>query len=144
MKLITHLGVALMVLGAVAAAPAHAQTNCSNSSLSGDYAITITGAILGGPSAGPVNGVNLTHFDGGGGLTSVDHVIINGVVPGAEWRAAVGTYTLNANCTGQASFTYPDGQSPGLSYFFVLHNSQMDIVVSTPGFNITATGTERQ
>jgi hypothetical protein len=90
--------------------------------------------------------VNLTHFDGAGTLASVDHVIINGVLsaPGVDWRAAVGTYSLNPNCTGQASFTYPDGQSPGLTYFFVLTKlgRQMDIVVSTPGFNITAVATK--
>ena len=126
MKLVTHLEAVLLVLGAVLAVPAHAQTSCSNSSLSGDYSITITGAILAGPVTGPVNGVNLTHFDGMGGLTSVDHVIINGALggPGVDWRAGVGTYSLNPNCTGQASFTYPDGQSPGLTFFFVLTKLQ--------------------
>jgi len=145
-----------LVLGAVSAVPAHAQTNCNTSSLSGDYSIRITGAIVAGPQAGPVNGVNLTHFDGNGNLTSVDHVILNGAVPAVDWRAGVGTYTLNPDCTGQASFTYPDGQSPGLTYFFVLTNysqssqfagwrfAQIDIVVSTPAFNITAVGTREQ
>jgi hypothetical protein len=81
----------------------------------------------------------------------VDHVILNGSVPAVDWRVAVGTYTLNPDCTGQATFTYPDGQSPGLTYFFVLTNytqnivgqqySQIDIVVSSPAFNITAVGT---
>jgi hypothetical protein len=145
MKLVTHLEAVLLVLGAVSALPAHAQTTCANSNLFGDYAITITGAIVAGPVTGPVNGVNLTHFDGAGNLTSVDHVIINGVLPGVDWRAAVGTYSVNSNCIGQATFTYPDGQSPGLTYFFVLTKlgQQMDIVVSTPGFNITAAGTKR-
>ena len=147
MKLVTHLEAVLLVLGAVSALPAHAQTTCANSNLSGDYAITITGAIVAGPVAGPVNGVNLTHFDGAGNLTAVDHVIINGALagPAVDWRASVGTYSVNSNCTGQVSFTYPDGESPGLTYFFVLTKlgQQMDIVVSTPGFNITAAGIKR-
>jgi hypothetical protein len=151
MKLKRHLAAVLLVLGAVSAVPANAQTGCSNFSLAGDYSIKITGAILAGPLAGPVNGVNLTHFDGSGNLTSVDHVIINGVVPAVQWRAAVGTYSVNTDCTGQASFTYPDGQSPGLTYFFVLTNysqvswryTQIDIVVSTAAFNITAAGTKQ-
>jgi hypothetical protein len=145
MKLVTHLEAVLLVLGAVSALPARAETTCSNASLSGDYSITITGAIVAGPVTGPVNGVNLTHFDGAGTLTSVDHVIIGGALStSADWRPAVGTYSLNPNCTGQASFTYPDGQSPGLTYFFVLTKLglQMDIVVSTPGFNITAVATK--
>jgi hypothetical protein len=51
---------------------------------------------------------------------------------------------LTHNRAGQASFTYPDGQSPGLTYFFVLTKAsrQMDIVVNTPGFNIRAVGAE--
>jgi len=91
--------------------------------------------------------VNLTHFDGAGTLTSVDHVIINGVLAATvPWRAAVGIYSVNSNCIGEATFTYPDGQSPGLTYFFVLTKSsqQMDIVVSTPGFNISAVATKTQ
>jgi hypothetical protein len=66
------------------------------------------------------------------------------------------TYSVNPDCTGQATFTYPDGMSPGLTYFFVLTNysqpslyrswrfAQIDIVVSTAGFNITAVGTTLQ
>jgi hypothetical protein len=151
MKLVRHLEAVLLVLGAVSAVSANAQTACSNFSLVGDYSIRITGAIIAGPLAGPANGVNLTHFDGSGNLTSVDHVILNGALPPVQWRAAVGTYSVNADCTGQAAFTYPDGQSPGLTYFFVLTNhsqttgwfTQIDIVVSTPGFNITAVGTRQ-
>jgi hypothetical protein len=151
MKLVRHLAAVLLVLGAVSAVPANAQTTCSNSSLIGDYSIKITGAIVAGPEAGAVNGVNLTHFDGSGNLTSVDHVIVNGAVPAVQWRAGVGTYSVNQDCTGQASFVYPDGQSPGLTYFFVLTNysqvsgwfTQIDIVVSTAAVNINAAGTKQ-
>jgi hypothetical protein len=68
MKLVRYLGAVLLVLGAVSAVPAHAQTTCNTSSLSGDYSIRITGAIVAGPQADPVNEVNLTHFgpDSGG------------------------------------------------------------------------------
>jgi hypothetical protein len=156
MKLVRHLGAVLLALGAVSAVPAHAQLTCSNYNLVGNYSIRITGAILAGPQAGPANGVNVTHFDGSGNLTSVDHVILNGALPPVEWRPAVGTYSVNSDCTGQATFTYPDGLSPGLTYFFVLTNygqpspysrwrfAQIDIVVSTAGVNITAEGTTMQ
>jgi hypothetical protein len=153
MKLVRHLGAVLLVLGAASAVPAYAQLTCSNAGLVGYYSIRITGAIVAGPEAGPANGVNLTHFDGSGNLTSVDHVILNGAAPPVGWRPAVGTYSVSSDCTGQATFTYPDGLSPGLTYFFVLTNfgqpspysrlrfAQIDIVVSTAGFNITAVGT---
>ena len=151
MKLTKHLTAVVVVLGILAAVPANAQPACSNASLAGAYSIRIAGAIVAGPQAGPANGVNLTHFDGSGNLTSVDHVIINGALPPIQWRAAVGSYSVNPDCTGQASFTYPDGQSPGLTYFFVLTGynqvtwqyTQLDIVVSTAAFNITAAGTKQ-
>jgi len=150
MKLAKNLATVLLVLGVVSAVPANAQPACSNFNLAGTYSIRITGAIVAGPEAGLVNGVNLTHFDGNGNLTSVDHVTVNGAVPAVQWRAGVGTYSVNRDCTGQASFTYPDGQSPGLTYFFVLTGfsleswrfTQIDIAVSTPAFNITAAGTK--
>lgn len=156
MKIVKHLPAVLVILGAVSAVPASAQLTCTNSSLVGDYSIRITGSIVAGPQAGLVNGANRTHFDGSGNLSSVDHVIINGTVPAVAWRAGVGTYTVNPDCTGQASFTYPDGLTPGLTYFFVLTDysqvsefsrwrfAQMDIVVSTAAFNITAVGTTLQ
>jgi hypothetical protein len=151
MKLVRHLAAVVLVLGAVSVVPANAQSACSNSSLTGTYSIKITGTIVAGPLAGPANGVNLTNFDGAGNLTAVDHVILNGAPPAVQWRASVGTYSVNRDCTGQASFTYPDGESPGLTYFFVLTNysqtswryTQIDIVVSSPAFNITALGTRQ-
>jgi hypothetical protein len=145
-----------VILGAVFAIPAHAQLACTNASLFGAYSIRITGSILAGPQAGPVNGTNMTHFDGLGNLSSTDHVVVNGALPPIAWRPAVGTYSVNPDCTGQASFIYPDGLSPGLTYFFVLTNysqvspyskwrfAQIDIAVSTAAVNISAVATTLQ
>jgi hypothetical protein len=74
---------------------------CSNATLNGDYAFTITGQILApAPAAGPVVGVALSHFDGVGTRTQTDHVVHNGVTPVEEWRPGKGPYLVNANCTG--------------------------------------------
>ena len=100
MKLVTHLQAVLLALGALSVVPVQAQTTCSKSSLSGDYSITITGAILAGPVTGLVNGVNVTHFDGAGTLTSVDHVVINGALATTagqlqlSGRSVAGAYLL--------------------------------------------------
>ena len=78
---------------------------CSNHKLFGDYGAHIEGTIL-GPNL-PLRTVTMIHFDGAGSLTSVDHVVLNGVPPAQEWRPNSGTYTVNPDCTGSAVFNGP-------------------------------------
>jgi hypothetical protein len=126
---------------------------CSNATLAGAYSFQITGQILApAAAAGPVSGVALTVFDGFGNLTQVDNVVHNGVAPVEDWRPAVGTYTVNANCTGTFTFTpQPTNQAdagPALMVHFVVSpdGSQIRTVVTsspnTPPFtsSITSTG----
>jgi hypothetical protein len=53
---------------------------CSNSTLEGDYAFTVSGTIF-MPNNVTVTreGIALTHFDGKGNLEQVDYVLSNGV-----------------------------------------------------------------
>ena len=48
------------------------------------------------------------HFNGRGGLTWVEHTVINGVPANADFVLATGTYSVNANCTGSAVVTTPN------------------------------------
>jgi hypothetical protein len=113
---------------------------CSNSTLNGSYAFQITGQILAPtPVAGPVAGVALTLFDGNGNLSQVDNVVHNGVAPIEDWRPAIGTYTVNANCTGTFTFTpqptNPADASPPLIVHFVVKRDGSEIrtgVTSSP------------
>jgi hypothetical protein len=85
---------------------AHAGNTCSNKTIAGDYAFTITGQILAPPAAaGPVAGVALTHFDGHGNMNQVDHVLHNGVTPIEDWRPGIGPYQVNPDCTGWFTIT---------------------------------------
>jgi hypothetical protein len=111
---------------------------CSNATLNGSYAFQITGQILApAPVAGPVSGVALTVFDGFGNLTQVDNVVHNGVVPVEDWRPAVGTYTVNANCTGTFNFypqpTNPADGGPALALHFVVTRSGSQIYTTVTG-----------
>ena len=87
---------------------------CSQRTLRGDYGFNIDGQIL-PPGAPPMilRGVAMTHFDGRGGLTQVDHTTLNGVPRAPGWRAGVGSYEVNADCTGTAEIIQSDG-SPTL------------------------------
>jgi hypothetical protein len=140
MKFLTGLRAALFVIVAAASAiPAHAQ--CYTFQLVGDYSIRISGTITAGPLAGLASGLNRTHFDGSGNLTSVDHVSHAGVQPAAEWRPSTGVYVVNPDCTGKATLTFTDGQPPLTFYFILSNRGSFDIVVGNAGTNILAVAT---
>jgi hypothetical protein len=104
---------------------------CSNRTLRGDYGFTVQGQILTGPRAGPIRGVALTHFDGQGNMSQVDHVLVNGLPPAIEWSPANGTYTVNPDCTGKAQFTFTDGRSPtNLNFVVVKQGKEIYTVVA--------------
>jgi hypothetical protein len=153
---VAKLAVSTLLLSGAGLAQSAANTNlgCSLATLAGTYAFHITGQILApAPAAGPVSGVALTVFDGFGNLTQVDNVVHNGVAPAEDWRPAVGTYTVNSNCTGTFTFypmpTNPQDAGPALMVHFVVLSggSEIRTVVTsspnTPPFaaSITSTGT---
>jgi hypothetical protein len=115
---------------------------CSNRTLRGDYGFTIEGQILIGPKAGLIRGVVMTHFDGRGNLSQVDHVLDNGAPPPVEWSPAIGTYTVNSDCTGTLQLTFTDGRPPiNQKLVVVSQGKQVRTVVSDAGRAITAIGT---
>jgi hypothetical protein len=112
----------LMVCGAVALGPlVEAQSSespaswftCSNRTLRGDYGFSIDGTVLAGtPNAFLLRGVAMTRFDGHGNLSQVDFTTRNGAPFAPDWTAAVGTYLINADCTGTAQIIPADGRPP--------------------------------
>ncbi len=107
----------LILLGLLSFVPSsQAQSGegpCSNLTLRGDYGFSIEGQFLAGPLAGQqLRGVAMTHFDGEGNLSQVDHIVRNGVPPAIEWSPGSGTYAVNPDCTGTAQITFTDGRPP--------------------------------
>ena len=134
---------ALMALSGTAWAEQN--LGCSDTTLYGYYAFTVSGQIF-LPSGATIlrQGVALTRFDGAGHLTQVDQVLSSPnapVVPGAPVDPATGfhdqetgTYAVNADCTGTFSLQFPpnvssSGTVPGarLTVQFVLSNHGRDI-----------------
>ena len=103
------IGGVVLVLDATAIAqPAPGEpgsVRCSNRTLSGDYGTLIEGTLL-APNW-PLRTLAMIHFDGRGNMTSVDHVVLNGMPPVEEWRPNSGTYIVNPDCTGSAVFSGP-------------------------------------
>jgi hypothetical protein len=93
---------------------------CSNRSLRGAYGFSVDGQIF-PPGAPPVvlRAVAMTHFDGEGGLSQVDHATFHGVPGWPGWRRAVGSYEINPVCTGTAEIIPSDG-SPTLRLHLVV------------------------
>jgi hypothetical protein len=143
MKISAHIVSIPSVLGLLAlggTARADDNQGCSNTALNGEYAFTVSGQIF-LPNGTSIlrDGVALTHFDGAGHLTQVDMVLSSPnavVVPGAPVDPVtgfhdqeIGTYTVNADCTGTFSVQFPpnvssSGTVPGakLTVLFVLSN----------------------
>jgi hypothetical protein len=139
---ISFLAVALMALGCLRL---NAQTSdnvgCSNATLKGDYAFTISGEIL--HSDGTIDyrtGIAMRNFDGNGNITFIDFVasLRPGFVPPgginldpAFRTGLTGTYHVNADCTGSAEedFPPPPGVSSGqvIKLMFVLSNHGHEI-----------------
>jgi hypothetical protein len=141
-KVFLPFAVVLLALGGTA----WAQENhgCSDATLNGEYAFTVSGQIF-LPNGTSIlrNGVALTHFDGAGHLSQVDSVLSSPnapVVPGAPINSEgfhddeTGTYTVNGDCTGTFNVIFPpnvssSGTVPGakLTVLFVLSNNGRDI-----------------
>ena len=121
---------------AIAAAPlflassVHAQDNdgCTNETLKGDYAFTISGQIFlpTGPSTFQTlqrQGIAMAHFDGDGKFTQVDLVLSDPNAPPPPGVAPVdpisgfhndeeGPYTVNKDCTGTYTINFPPFTNP--------------------------------
>ncbi len=115
---------------------AAAQGRCNSYLIKGKYGFTIEGQKLGGPGPlGPQVGVAMTNFDGVGGLSQIDTVIIGGVmVSDFTHSPAGGTYHVNSDCTGSFTITFTDGR-PSVSVAFVVtgNGNEIDTVVVPPG-----------
>jgi hypothetical protein len=130
---ISMLAAPIMIVSALLASgtPAMAEPAdgpCSNRTLSGDYGFAIEGMVLAIPgvtlppgAALPLRGVAMTHFDGKGNLTQVDHVLVNGTPPPEQWTMGSGTYQVNPDCTGTAVINIPGNPlSPAKLYLVVV------------------------
>ncbi|HXY01468.1 MAG TPA: hypothetical protein VEI54_11145 [Candidatus Limnocylindrales bacterium] len=120
LKLITAVTFASLFL----TLPARAQDNdgCSIRTLSGDYTFTIQGQIVHPDGSLDYRaGVAITHFDPVNGSLSQDDFVMSSAfkgpvptppsdhAPSGFHTNETGTYTVNPDCTGNASINFPGG-----------------------------------
>jgi hypothetical protein len=121
-----------LLVSGVSARAQSGDRRCSKWTLFGDYGFAIEGVVSAIPGvplppgvALPLRGVAMTHFDGKGNLTQVDHVLVDGTPPPVEWAAGSGTYSVNPNCTGTAVINIAGNPlSPVILHFVVVNQGQ--------------------
>jgi hypothetical protein len=122
----------LLVSGVSARADSN-DADCANRTLKGDYGFAVEGIVLPAPGVAlPIRGVHMTHFDGQGNLTQVDHIVVNGVAPALEWTPVTGTYKVNANCTGTIHLVPSTGGFVNLRIVVARQGKQIHTVVTAP------------
>ncbi|MGB2675833.1 MAG: hypothetical protein WAN12_01970 [Candidatus Acidiferrum sp.] len=120
--------VAGLILAGFLTSGARAQSSdndgCSDATLKGDYAFTVSGTIWVTDAQGVLeavqrDGIAMTHFDGTGGLTQVDYVLSGynnlpkpPAVPPSDPVTGfntdeTGTYKVYSDCTGTFTITSP-------------------------------------
>lgn len=117
MKRITSIKVAAIVFGlfALSVVP-DAQAQCYDSTLKGSFALVGTGNTVTGANPGPRAVVGLLTADGEGDFSGSITKSSNGTI--YQNLTVTGTYTVNSDCTGSATFT--DSVSETRNFDFVI------------------------
>jgi len=113
---------------------------CSNASLKGTFAHTITGSTSAPPPfGGPFGGVGRTTYDGNGRVSGTQTVNVNGNVLRQTYS---GTYTVNPDCTGSSTLTFdiPMGLVGHGDFVIDDNGNEIRSVESDPGSVITSVG----
>jgi hypothetical protein len=114
-----------------------AVVQCSAKTLDGNYGYVVTGTNVGGALVpGPVVAVGSATADGAGHLSATDTVSVNGTI---LRRAISGAYTVNANCTGQLTFTDNFGQTTNLDFVAVQNGREFSLIQTDIGAVTTGT-----
>ena len=124
-------------------AEARHRVRCTNQSLQGNFATMVEGYFLVGAAQVPLRSVALSHFDGRGNSSQVDHAVVEGMTPPVDWTPATGTYQVNPDCTGQAELNIPGNPLSPLNIRFVIadEGNLLLSVLSEPGTAITSKST---
>jgi hypothetical protein len=122
------------LLASTASATAQSENKpCSNRTLFGNYGYAAEGVLLPAPGVSlQFRGVGMTHFDGRGNLTWVEHTVVNGTPLQPGWTEASGNYTVNPDCTGTAVVNTPNSPVPlDLAFVVVRQGKEIHSVLDS-------------
>lgn len=124
----------------------HAQSGCTNGSLTGNYGFTQTGFFSfsekGGGGYAPTADVGSLTFDGLGNFSASFTDSTNGKI--TTGLSAPGTYTVNSDCSG--NLTIQNATSPGenVPYTFVLVEGGKEMMAISTTSESTQTVTAKK
>ena len=105
---------------------------CSVASLKGSYGIQSTGSIVALGPIGPIAEAGTITFDGAGGVSSITTVSLGGqIIPNRT--SLSGSYTVNADCTGDLAviLPIPGGTTTSTSHFVIVDHGKEIRLVNT-------------
>ena len=105
---------------------------CSLKTIKGSYATSTTGSIVSAGPVGPVGDVGVITFDGKGEASQTTTASLNGVII-PNRSSMSGSYTMNADCTGDISLVLPvpTGTITSTSHFVLVHNGEELLTINT-------------
>jgi hypothetical protein len=105
---------------------------CSVASLKGSYGIQSTGSIVALGPIGPIAEAGTIAFDGAGAVSSITTVSLGGqILPNRT--SLSGSYTVNADCTGDLAviLPVPGGTTTSTSHFVIVDHGKEIRLVNT-------------
>lgn len=117
---------------------------CSSQTIKGPYGISTTGSILFGGPVGLVADVGVLTFDGNSGASQTSTVSLNGTI--IHRSSLSGSYTVNADCTGDLSLVLPTptGTTTSTSQFVIVRNGEELQTIVTGAGRVLSGNAKRQ
>ena len=135
MAMLQTLIVCSLLASGVSAMAEPDDKRCTNRTLFGDYGSVSEGVLLNVPGLPPeaqFRAVTMTHFNGKGNFSWVEHTVVNGTLLEPGWTAASGTYAVHPDCTGSAVVNTPNSPVPlSLAFVVVKHGTEVHTVLDT-------------
>jgi len=136
MKYRISLSLLILALAASSTLKAHA-SGCTNLTIKGAWVNSLHGLIfLPDGTSLVLTGVTKTTYDGSGNLTALDASGVNGNVP-TGWRTGTGTYTVNPDCTGTETISFPGQADIHAQFVLAQSGNKLHYVNVDPGISLS-------
>jgi hypothetical protein len=66
----------------------------------------------------------MTHFDGNGGMTAMESIVVGGNLVSPTWDQSSGNYSINPDCTGTETSNTPLSPVPVRLHIVVVDNGK--------------------
>ena len=125
-----------LALAASSTLTAHA-SGCTNMTIKGAWVQSLQGLIfLPDGTSLVLTGVTKSTYDGLGNLTVLDASGVNGNVP-TGWRTGSGTYTVNPDCTGTETISFPGQADIHAQFALAQSGNKFHYVNVDPGISLS-------